>query len=56
MYKHRATMTDRRHQILILISKGYNNKQIARKMGLSLANTRLQKWRMYCFLGKFIPQ
>ena len=29
MYKHKATMTDRRHQILFLIAKGYNNKQIA---------------------------
>ena len=52
MYKHRATMTDRRHQILILIAKGYKNKQIARKMGLSLSNTRMQKWRLYCFLGE----
>lgn len=52
MYKHKATMTDRRRQILILIAKGYNNKQIARKMGLSLCNTKLQKWRLYCFLGE----
>ncbi len=52
MYKHRATMTDRRHQILILIAKGYNNRQIARKMGLSLSNTRMQKWRLYCYLGE----
>ena len=52
MYKHRATMTDRRHQILILMAKGYKNKQIARKMGLSLSNTRMQKWRLYCFLGE----
>lgn len=52
MYKHKATMTGRRHAILKLIAKGYNNKQIARKMGLSLSNTRLQKWRLYCFLGE----
>lgn len=52
MYKHKATMTDRRRQILILIAKGYNNKQIARKMGLSLCNVKLQKWRLYCFLGE----
>ena len=52
MYKHKATMTDRRHQILILIAKGYNNKQIARKMGLTLSNTRMQKWRLYCYLGE----
>lgn len=52
MYKHRATMADRRHQILILMAKGYKNKQIARKMGLSLSNTRMQKWRLYCFLGE----
>ena len=51
MYKHKATMTDRRHQILFLIAKGYNNKQIARKMGLSISNTRMQKWRLYCYLG-----
>lgn len=52
MYKHKATMTDRRHQILILIAKGYNNNQIARKMGLTLCNTKLQKWRLYCYLGE----
>ena len=52
MYKHKATMTDRRHQILFLIAKGYNNKQIARKMGLSISNTRMQKWRLYCYLGE----
>ena len=52
MYKHRATMTNRRHQILILIAKGYKNKQIARKMGRSLSNTWMQKWCLYCFLGE----
>lgn len=52
MYKHRATMTGRRYQILLLIAKGYNNKQIARKLGLSLSNTRMQKWRLYCYLGE----
>ena len=52
MYKHKATMTDRRHQILFLIAKVYNNKQIARKMGLTLSNTRMQKWRLYCYLGE----
>lgn len=52
MYKHKARMTARRREILILIAKGYNNKQIARKMGLSLSNTRLQKWRLYCYLGE----
>ncbi|MBR1620301.1 response regulator transcription factor [bacterium] len=51
MYKHRATMTDRRYKILKLIAKGYNNKQIARKLGLTLSNTAFQKWRLYCFLG-----
>lgn len=45
-------MTGRRHAILKLIAKGYNNKQIARKMELSLSNTRMQKWRLYCFLGE----
>ena len=52
MYKHKATMTSRRHEILILIAKGYNNKQIAKKMRLSLCNTKLQKWRLYCYLGE----
>ncbi len=52
MYKHKATMTGRRHEILVLIAKGYNNKQIARKLGLSLCNTKLQKWRLYCYLGE----
>lgn len=52
MYKHKATMTDRRHKILILIAKGYNNKQIARKMGMTLCNTKFQKWRLYCYLGE----
>ena len=50
MYKHQARMTERKRQILILIAKGYNNKQIARKMELSLSNTRMQKWRLYCYL------
>ena len=45
-------MTDRRHQILKLIAKGYNNSQIARKMGLTLSNTKMQKWRLYCYLGE----
>lgn len=52
MYKHKATMTGRRHAILKLIAKGYNNKQIARKLGLTLCNTKLQKWRLYCYLGE----
>lgn len=52
MSKHRAIMTERRRQILKLIAKGYRNKQIARKMGLSLSNTRMQKWRLYCYLGE----
>lgn len=51
MYKHRAIMTDRRLKILKLIAKGYKNKLIAKKMDLSLSNTALQKWRLYCFLG-----
>ena len=35
-----------------IIGKGYNNKQIARKMGLSISNTRMQKWHLHCFLGE----
>ena len=51
MYKHNARMTERRYRILKLIAKGYRNKQIARKMNMSLSNTQLQKWRLYCYLG-----
>ena len=51
MYKHQARITQRRLEILKLMAKGYNNKQIARKMGLSLCHTKLQKWRLYCYLG-----
>ena len=52
MYKHRATMTDRRNKILKFIAKGYNNKQIARKMKMSLSCLKTQKWRLYCYLGE----
>ncbi len=52
MYKHRAILTPRRSVILLLIAKGYNNRQIARKMGMTLCNTKLQKWRLYCYLGE----
>lgn len=52
MYKHRATMTDRRYKILKFIAKGYNNKQIARKMEMSLSCLKTQKWRLYCYLGE----
>ena len=52
MYKYKAIMTERRHKILILIAKGYNNRQIARKLKLTLCNTKLQKWRLYCHLGE----
>ena len=51
MYKHRATMTGRRYKILKLIAKGYSNKQVAKKLKMSLSNTAHQKWRLYCFLG-----
>jgi hypothetical protein len=51
MYKHRATITDRRLKILFLIAKGYKNKQIAKKLKMTLSNTTYQKWRLYCFLG-----
>lgn len=51
MYKHKAIMTDRRYQILKLLAKGYKNKLIARKLNLSIENTKLQKWRLYCYLG-----
>ena len=51
MYKHKARLTPRRREILILIAKGYNNDEIAKAMGLTLTNTKLQKWRLYCYLG-----
>jgi len=50
-YGRTARMTDRRHFILKLIAKGYNNKQIARKMNESLSSIKMQKWRLYCYLG-----
>ncbi len=50
MHKHKARMTERRLEILKLIEKGLNNKQIAKKMGMTLCNTKLQKWRLYCYL------
>lgn len=43
-------MTQRRLEILKLIAKGFNNEQIAAKMNMSLTNTKLQKWRLYCYL------
>ena len=51
MYRHKARLTQRRREILILIAKGYNNDEISKAMGLSIMNTKLQKWRLYCYLG-----
>ena len=51
MYRHKARLTSRRREILILIAKGYNNDEISKAMGLSIMNTKLQKWRLYCYLG-----
>ena len=51
MYRHKARLTPRRREILILIAKGYNNDEISKAMGLSIMNTKLQKWRLYCYLG-----
>ena len=51
MYKHKARLTPRRREILILIAKGYNNDEISKAMDLSIMNTKLQKWRLYCYLG-----
>lgn len=50
MYKHKARITQRRLEILKLIGKGFNNEQIATKMKMSLSHTKLQKWRLYCYL------
>ena len=47
----KARMTDRRKEILKLIAKGFNNEQIAKAMDLSLSNTKLQKSRLYNYLG-----
>ena len=55
MYTHRATMTDRRYKILKLIAKGYKNKQIAKKMNMSMSCLKTQKWRLYCYLGEIHP-
>ena len=51
MYRHKARLTPRRREILILIAKGYNNDEISKAMDLSIMNTKLQKWRLYCYLG-----
>ena len=51
MYRHKARLTPRRREILILIAKGYNNDEISKAMDLSIINTKLQKWRLYCYLG-----
>ena len=51
MYRHKARLTQRRREILILIAKGYNNDEISKAMDLSIMNTKLQKWRLYCYLG-----
>lgn len=50
MHKHKARLTQRRLEILKLIAKGFNNEQIAAKLEMSLSNTKLQKWRLYCYL------
>lgn len=50
MHKHKARLTQRRLEILKLIAKGFNNEQIATKLDMSLSNTKLQKWRLYCYL------
>ena len=34
MYKHKARLTPRRREILILIAKGYNNDEIAKAITL----------------------
>ena len=47
----RARMTERRREILKLIAKGFNNEQIAKAMDLTLSNTKLQKSRLYNYLG-----
>ena len=46
-----ARMTERRRKILKLIAKGFNNEQIAKAMDLTLSNTKLQKSRLYNYLG-----
>ena len=46
-----SRMTERRREILKLIAKGFNNEQIAKAMDLTLSNTKLQKSRLYNYLG-----
>ena len=46
-----SRMTERRREILKLITKGFNNEQIAKAMDLTLSNTKLQKSRLYNYLG-----
>ena len=40
-----------RLEILRLMVQGYNNKEIAKIMDLSESNFKIQKWRLYCYLG-----
>lgn len=47
----KARLTPRRLTILKLIAKGYTDKQIAKTMNLSDSNFKLQKSRLYCYLG-----
>lgn len=47
----KARLTLRRLTILKLIAKGYTDKQIAKTMNLSDSNFKLQKSRLYCYLG-----
>ena len=47
----KARMTERRREVLKLIAKGFNNEQITKATDLSLSNTKMQKSRLYSYLG-----
>ena len=48
---HKARLTLRRIEILKLIAEGYTNKEIPEIMGISYANFKLQKWKLYSCLN-----
>ncbi len=47
----KARITPRRTQILKLMAKGYKDEQIGRIMNLHITNVKMQKSRLYNYLG-----
>lgn len=51
IFMGKARLTGRRIEILRLMAKGYKDEQIGRVMGLHITNVKMQKSRLYNFLG-----